>query len=507
MTKEASNPATVYLVGAGPGHPGLVTLRAVECLGRADLVLYDYLVNPAIVKHASDTAELVRLGRPGTGRVFSQSEINTLLVDEARNGRVVVRLKGGDPSVFGRGADEVAALRRGGVPYEIVPGITTGLAIAAFCEIPVTHHDDASAVALVAGRERDDKSETSLDYGALARFPGTLILYMGVKRSGEWSQALIQEGKDADTPVAIVRWGTRTQQEMTRCTLGTLADTVERFGIRPPSVFVVGKVVDRAPEKSWFTTGPLFGKRILVPSSSRTSDKLRDQLEILGAEVLARAAIRITEPTDWSPVDSAIENLGSYDWLVFSSGNGVDHFMRRVFQLGGDARVLGGVRIAVAGSGTAERLGRYHVNADLVPKKFVAESLAHALLAETDSRRFLLAGASRGRQVLGEELERAGAQADQIVVYSSVDVGEADREVAGALADGEIDWITITSSATARSLRTLYGDALEGVRMASISPVTTDALRELGLDATVEASPHSVPGLVQAILGTLQGHG
>jgi uroporphyrinogen III methyltransferase/synthase len=507
MTREASNPATVYLVGAGPGHPGLVTLRAVECLGRADLVLYDYLVNPTIVRHAPDTAELVRLGRPGTGRVFSQSEINELLVNEARKGRVVVRLKGGDPSVFGRGADEVAALRNGGVPYEIVPGITTGLAIAAFCEIPVTHHDDASAVALVAGRERDDKLETSLDYAALARFPGTLILYMGVKRSGEWSQTLIQEGKDPGTPVAIVRWGTRAQQEMTRCTLRTLGDTVERVGIRPPSVFVVGDVVDRAPDHSWFTAGPLCGTRVLVPSSPHTSDKLRDHLEALGAEVFARAAIRITEPADWSPVDAAIEHLGSYDWLVFSSGNGVDHFMRRVFHLGGDARRLSGVKIAVAGSGTAERLRRYHINADLVPEKFVAESLAQALLAEPDSRRFLLAGASRGRQVLGEELDRAGAQVDQIAVYSSVDVADPDRELAEALAAGEIDWITITSSATARSLWRLYGDALEGVSVASISPVTTDALRELGLDVTVQASPHSVPGLVEAILSAVRGDG
>jgi uroporphyrinogen III methyltransferase/synthase len=470
------------------------------------LVLYDYLVNPAIVNHASDTAELVPLGRPGTGRVFSQSEINDLLVDEARRGRVVVRLKGGDPSVFGRGADEVAALRKAGVPYEVVPGITTGLAIAAFCEIPVTHHDDASAVALVAGRERDDKSETSLDYAALARFPGTLILYMGVKRCGEWSQALIREGKDRETPVAIVRWGTRAQQVMTRCTLGNLADTVERVGIRPPSVFVVGKVVDRAPDESWFTAGPLFGKRILVPSSSHTSDKLRDQLEALGAEVLVRAAIRITDPPDWAPVDSAIERLVDYDWLVFSSGNGVDRFMRRLFRLGGDARSLGGVKIAVAGSGTAERLRSYHVEADLVPERFVAESFAEALLAETESDRFLLAGASRGRQVLGEELERAGAQVDRIVVYSSVDVEDADPGVADALAAGEIDWVTITSSATARSLRRLYGDALEGVKVASISPVTTDALAQLGLDVTVEASPHSVPGLVEAILSNVPGH-
>ncbi|UCD24933.1 MAG: uroporphyrinogen-III C-methyltransferase [Gemmatimonadota bacterium] len=503
MNEKASNIAPVYLVGAGPGHPGLVTVRAVECLAMADVVIYDYLVNPAIVQHAADTAELVQLGKPGTGRTFSQDEINQRMVEEAQQGRVVVRLKGGDPSVFGRGADEVRALRDAGIEYEIVPGITTGLAIAAFCEIPVTHHEDASAVALVAGRERDDKSETSLDYAALAKFPGTLILYMGVKRSATWSQALIREGKDPTTPVAIVRWGTRAQQEMTRCTLETLAETVTTAGIRPPSVFVVGDVVDRAPDRSWFTSGPLFGTRVLVPSSLHTSNKLQQQLEAVGAEVIARPAIRVTDPVDWSPVDAAIQKLDSYDWLVFSSGNGVDYFMKRLFQAGGDARSLSGVRIAVAGCGTAERLKRYHLKADLVPPEFVAEALAAALLEETNGGRFLLAGTSRGRQVLDDALVAAGAEVDRIVVYSSVDVDEVDREVAEALAAGDIGWIAITSSATARSLHALYGDSLKTARVASMSPVTTSVLAELGVAVAVEASPHSVPGLVQAILNNL----
>jgi uroporphyrinogen III methyltransferase/synthase len=501
MARPKLSPATVYLVGAGPGHPGLVTLRAVECLAQADLVLYDYLVNPAIVKHASRSAELVRLGRPGPGRNMSQDEINQRIVAAAKEGRVVVRLKGGDPSVFGRAADEVAALRSGGVPYEIVPGITTGLAIAAFCEIPVTHHDDASAVALIAGREREDKGETSLDFAALARFPGTLILYMGVKRCGEWSQALIREGKGSETPVAIVSWGTRTKQEMTKCTLGTLAETVKRVGVRPPSVFVVGKVVDRAPDQSWFTAGPLFGQCVLVPSSSRTAEKLRDELEALGAEVLVQPAIRITDPPDWTLVDRAIADIARYDWLVFSSGNGVSYFMERLSQLGRDARSLAGVKIAVAGSATAETVRAYHLKADLVPQEFVAESLVEALLSEAQGgRSFLLAGANRGRQVLGEELTRAGAEVERIVVYSSEDVENPDPAVEEALATGSVDWVTITSSATARSLHQLYGTALDGVALASMSHITTAVLQELGLTATVEASPHSVPGLVQAIL-------
>ncbi len=278
MTAMAGNtPATVYLVGAGPGDPGLITLRAVECLGRADLVLYDYLVNPAVLKHASAAAELVCLGHHSTGRALSPDEITTRMLEEARRGRTVVRLKGGDPSIFGRGADETDALRDAGVPFEIVPGITAGLAVAAFCEIPVTHHDDASAVALVAGRERDGKADSRLDYGALAEFPGTLIFYMGVTRVARWSRALIQHGKPPETPVAIVRWCTGAQQQTVRCTLRTVAEVVAEQQLRPPAVFVVGKVVARAPQLSWFTTRPLFGTSVLVAGSPR-SQKLRDRL-------------------------------------------------------------------------------------------------------------------------------------------------------------------------------------------------------------------------------------
>ena len=246
------SPAAVYLVGAGPGDPGLITLRGVECLAEADLVLYDYLVNPAILEHASDSAELICLGHHSTGRVLSQDEIVAKMLEAALAGRTVVRLKGGDPSIFGRGADEIGPLREAGIPLEIVPGITAGLATAAYCEIPITHHDDASAVALIAGQERHNKSASCLDYGALAKFPGTLIFYMGMKKVARWSRSLIEQGKPPETPVAIVRWCTRTRQQTVRCTLATVVEVVHKQGLSPPAVFVVGKVVDRAPQFSWF---------------------------------------------------------------------------------------------------------------------------------------------------------------------------------------------------------------------------------------------------------------
>ncbi len=490
----------VYLVGGGPGDPGLVTLRAVECLGRAEVVIYDYLVNPVLLRHAPGSAELVCLGHPTTGRTLPQAEVNQRMLGAAQSGKIVVRLKGGDPSVFGRGADEMDALREAGIPFEVVPGITAGLAVAAYCEIPVTHHEDASAVALITGREREEKGQFAIDHEALARFPGTLVFYMGVDRVTQWSQGLIEHGKSPETPVSVVRWCTWAQQEEIRCTLGTVADTIRGKALRPPALFVVGQTVDRAPPRSWFTERPLFGQRVLVPGSHTTSERLRDRLAELGADAITQPVIRISEPADWAPVDDALDRLDQYDWLVFSSGNGVDYLLRRIAYRGGDVRWLGRVKLAAMGSGTAERLARYHLTADLIPTEFVAESLASSLVADAERRRFLLARASRGREVLAIELRRAGADVDQIVVYDSVDVKEPDSDVAAQLAAGRIHWITVTSSAVARSLVNLYGDDLGSARIASIGPVTSSALRDLGHEPSVQAAPQSTEGLVEAIL-------
>ncbi|MGD8866063.1 MAG: uroporphyrinogen-III C-methyltransferase [Gemmatimonadales bacterium] len=500
MFGTADNPlGTVYLVGAGPGHPGLITMRGIECLRQADVVLYDYLVNPAIVEYAPLSADLVGLGHHKSGRALSPAEITARMLEEARKGRTVVRLKGGDPSVFGRGAEEEEALRTAGIPYEIVPGITAGLAVAAYCEIPITHHEEASAVAIITGRERDEKTESHLGCG-LADFPGTLIYYMGVRRVAEWSGALIEQGKSPETPVAIVRWCSRAQQRTIRCTLGTVVNVVEEQDIRPPAVFVVGSVVGRAPEVSWFESRPLISARVLVTGSPGTAEPLRDGLGALGAEVMTRPVIRVTDPPDWAPVDAALKRLGDYDWLVFSSANGVDYLLRRLYDSGADVRRLGRAKLAALGSGTAERLTRYSLRADLVPEQFVAESLVGALVAEARDRRFLIARTDRGRNILAAELEKAGARVDQVVVYGSVDVEEPDPGAVAALSAGEIDWVTVTSSAIARSVVRLYGDALRQARLASIGPLTSATLRELGYEPAVVASPHSTSGLIDAIV-------
>jgi uroporphyrinogen III methyltransferase/synthase len=501
MTKRSS-PGTVYLVGAGPGDPGLITLRGVECLQKADVVLYDYLVNAAVVRHAPNSAELVLLKRDGPGPSFTPDSITTRMLEEANKGRTVVRLKGGDPSVFGRGFEETIALRQAGIPYEVIPGITTGLAVAAYSEIPVTHHDDASAVALIAGRERDEKADPTLDLASLARFPGTLVFYMGVGNVAEWSQSLIGHGKPPDTPVAIVRWCSRPDQETHRCTLATAASVVSEKGIRPPSVFVVGRVVDHAPPPgtSWFAARPLFGRCMLLPGSPSTSSKLNRRLAELGAEVITAPAIRVVDPPDWGPVDAALDRIDEYDWLVFSSGNGVDYLLRRLNERGEDVRRLAHPRIAAMGSGTADRLSEYGIRADLMPDQFVAESLAQALISKSEGGRFLLARASRGRQMMAQRLEAAGARVDQVVVYGNADVEEPDPKVAGRLDAGGIDWVAVTSSATARSLDRLYGKGLRSAQLVSMGPITSDTLQELGLEVAVEASPQTSDGLVDAVL-------
>lgn len=501
MTSSSNpSPGSVHLVGAGPGDPGLITVRAVQCLQAADLVLYDYLANPTLVEYAPEGAELVRLGRHDQGRSLTPDEITEVMVAAALEGKTVVRLKGGDPSIFARGGDEADACRAAGVPFEIVPGITSGLATAAYAEIPLTHFEEASAVALVTGHERDDKEDSHLDYKALAAFPGTLVFYMGVKWAGTWSGALVEHGKPADTPVAVVQWCSRARQQTVKCTLGTLSQVIGEKGLKPPSLFVVGKVVDHAPSISWFQERPLFGTSVLVAGSKRTASRLRQRLSILGAEVFTQPTIRVADPVDWSPVDAALDRLREYDWMVFTSANGVDGLMRRVFARGQDVRALGGVRLAALGQGTAERLGHYHLNADMAPEKVDAASLARTLVEEAGGGAFLLARATGDRPVLAEELEEIGAAVDQIPVYRTVDVDEPNLDVADALKAGEVAWITVTSSPSARSLVRLYGEMLRSAKIVSISPLTSASLRELGYPPELEATPHTVDGMVEGLL-------
>lgn len=490
----------VYLVGAGPGDPGLITLRGAECLRRAQVVLYDYLVNPQILEHASPQAEIVCLGRHGQGRMLSQDAVNERLVAEALSGKIVVRLKGGDPAIFARAAEEIAGLTAAGIEFEVVPGITAALAAASYAGIPVTHRDAASAVALVTGHECD-KEQPALDYAALAAFPGTLVFYMGVTSAAHWTSALIEAGKPSATPAVIIRRCSWPDQQTHRCTLGTVAKQVAARKLRPPAMVIVGEVAGLEPAVCWFTSRPLFGVNVLVTRPPGQSEPLRSRLHELGAHVLLQPAIEIGPPDCWEAADAVFERLHEFDWLVFSSANGVEHLIDRIWTAHGDLRKLGRIRLAAIGPGTAEKLASYRLKADLVPPEYRAEALADVLIAEAASGRVLLVRASRGREVLAERLRAAGAHFEQVVVYHSRDVTAPDREIVELLRQDRIDWVTVTSSAIARSLAGMFGADLRRARLASISPVTSATLREVGFEPAIEASIYTMDGLVDAIRG------
>ena len=499
-----TNSGMVYLVGAGPGDPGLLTMRGAECLRAADVVLYDYLAAPQLLAHTRADAELVCLGRHGQGRLMTQREINHLMILHARQGLAVVRLKGGDPTIFARLADELAALEEAGVRYEIVPGVTAAQAAASHAGICLTHRERASCVTLVTGQETSGKEAgEQLDYASLAHVPGTLVIYMGVTTAPQWSRALVAHGKPPQTPVAIVRRASLPDQQTIRTTLAEVADVLARDRLRPPAVIVVGDVAREANVANWFTTRPLSGRTVMVTRPAGTEpfpDPMAERLRQLGAAVLAQPAIEISTPADWVPVDAVIARLDQFDWLVFSSANGVRFFLERLFALGHDLRALGGRRLAAIGPATAEALAEYHLTVDVAPDVYRAETLAEALAPVAKGRRFFLARASRGREVLAEMLTAAGADVEQAVVYSSRDVAQPDATIADALAAGRVDWTTVTSSAIARSLAAMFGDALRKTRLVAISPLTADVLRELGHQPTAVADQYTTEGIVAALL-------
>lgn len=509
--------ARVYLVGAGPGDAGLITLRGVECLRRADLVLYDYLVNPRILRHAPAAAEKTCLGRhgahaaakaaraggrpPADGPIWTPQQIQQAMIQAAQAGKTVVRLKGGDPAIFARGADEMAALAEAGIPYEVVPGVTAALAAASYTGIPVTHRELSSAVALVTGQEDESKPQTALDFQALARFPGTLVMYMGVTTVRAWTSALIAAGKPEDTPAVVVRRCSWPDQVVCHCTLGAVAAEIERLRLRPPVIVLLGEAVRLGPTLDWFSRRPLFGTTVLVTRPAHQADDLTVLLEEQGANVVVQPAIEIVPPGDWAPVDAAIETLDQFDWIGFSSSNGVQFFLNRLLEQGRDLRHLANCRLAAVGPGTANALAAFHLRADVQPAEFRAEALAEAMLnAGAAGQRVLLIRASRGREILAETLQAARCRVQQVVVYTSQDVTAPEVSVRESLAAGKIDWVTVTSSAIARSLHAMFGADIGQARLASISPVTSATLRSLGLAPAAEAADYTMRGVVNAIL-------
>jgi uroporphyrinogen III methyltransferase/synthase len=502
----------VALVGAGPGNPGLLTLRAVELLGRADLVLYDRLVPVRLLDHVPASARRVCVDSLHGTHPERWPEIYQIMIESARQGQRVVRLKGGDPFVFGRGGEEAEALRQAGIPYEVVPGVTAALGAGAYAGIPLTHRQHVSAVAFVTGHEKPDKTDSFLDWAGLARFPGTLVVYMGMARLAHIVEMLLANGKPSQTPAAAVHWATTGRQRTVTAPLVDLPAAVQQAGLKAPSLVILGSVVNLRAELAWFETRPLLGKRILVTRPRHQAAEMTARLEELGAVVAQLPAVEIREPADWSPADRALADLSSYQWLVFTSANGVDALIRRLRRAGRDLRALGGVQLAVIGPATADALRRYYLEPDLVPTIYDSEGLASALKERVAGQRVLLARADRGRDVLRQQLA-AVAEVEQIAVYSQVDAIDPASEALETLRRGEIDYVTLTSSNIARSLVcALDEESLRlirtgAVKLVSISPVTSAAIEELGLPVAAEAQEFTTDGVVQSLIDLAQKTG
>ncbi len=499
-------PGQVYLVGAGPGHPGLLTLRGLECLRQADLVIYDKLVPLRLLDYAPESAERICVTDLAECHEQRHRPVQQTMIEAARQGKKVVRLKGGDPLLFGRGGEEAQALKEAGIPFEIVPGVTAALGAAACAGVPLTHRLHASAVAFVTGHEQPGKPESTLDWSVLARFPGTLVVYMGMSRLAQIVKVLLEHGKAGEAPSAAVHWATTGEQRTVAAPLGELCAAVQKAGITAPAIVIVGSVVGLRHELAWFERRPLFGKRILVTRPRHQAGDLVHRLELLGAVTSVLPAVEIKEPGDWSEVDRALANLPSYQWLVFTSANGVQALIGRLKKLGKDLRALGSLRLAAIGPKTAQVLREYHLEPDLIPGRFQSEDLARDLKERIQpGQRVLLARADRGRDVLHQELSQL-AQVDQLAVYVQVDAIDATSPVLDSLRRGEIDYVTLTSSNIARAFIQSLDDtsrmrlASGATKLVSISPVTSAEVKKLGMPVAAEAAEATSEGLVTALV-------
>jgi len=490
----------VYLVGAGPGDPGLITVKALEALDAADCIIYDYLANAALLRNY--TCEKIYVGKQGGDHTLSQENINELLVEKARDGKIVVRLKGGDPYIFGRGGEEAEDLADAGIPFCVVPGISSFYSAQAYAGIPLTHRDYANAFEVITGHRRGDvAAEEDVNFPEYDPFRSYVFL-MGMKNLACIAESLIK-GKNfpADTPVAVISWGTRPEQQTITATLATIAAEVNKEKVRPPAIIVVGRVVLLREKLRWFDRLPLFGKSIVVTRTRSQASKLSKQLATLGARVIELPALEIREVDDMAPLRAAMKRIDTYGWIVFTSQNAVNIFFKHLFAAGKDARCLGSCRIAVIGRATGDELLKYGLRPDVVPQQFVAESLLEALDSEKIAGSAVLLPCSEdARDVLSEGLKSQGASVDRIHIYRPVKpAAVSDKEVEAVK---NADMITFASSSTVRHFCSMVTETK--AMAASIGPVTSATLRDLGRDPAVEAHEYTIDGLVQAITAYYQ---
>lgn len=502
----------IFLVGAGPGDPELLTLKGKACLEQADVILYDYLANPELLEHAPAHAERIYVGRRGRSGYVEQASINELMIAKAREGKRVVRLKGGDPYVFGRGGEEAEAVADAGIPFEVVPGVTSAVAVPGYAGIPVTHRTLASTVAFVTGHEDAEKAESSLEWPRLATAEGTLVFVMGMKHLPRIAERLMQEGKDPNTPVAVIQWGTYARQRTVVATLRDITDRVRDTGLEPPSVIVIGSVVRLRDRLNWFEARPLFGKRVLVTRPRGQAPELSRLIAAYGGEPIECPTLDIVPPACWDEVDRAIDALPTYDWLVWTSVNGVRAFLDRLRSRGCDLRRLAGVRICCIGPRTAQEAAEYGLLADLVPEEFQAEGILATFRGiDLVGKRVLIPRAAVAREILPKELEAMGAEVDVVTVYRAEPPKVDSDRVKTHLARKEIQYLTFASSSTVRNFCRMFASREELYRLtaqttiACIGPITARTVEEEGLPVHLLAKENTIPALVEAIVHHSQG--
>ena len=499
----------IYLVGSGPGDPGLFTVKGVRFMEEADAVVYDRLAPEALLAYAKPEAERIYVGKKPGDPTMSQDDINALLVELGRSGKTVVRLKGGDPYVFGRGGEEALALIEAGLPFEVVPGVTSGVAAPAYAGIPVTHRNVSTSVTFVTGHEDPTKGRSDVDWKKLANGADTLVLYMGVGRLEEISAELIAAGKSPDTPVACIRWGTIPEQRIVTGTLEDIAGRVAEAGLKPPAIVVVGDVVALRDEGlAWYERLPLFGRRVVVTRARAQAGELSAMLERLGAEVHEFPTIEIRPPEDYGPLDAAIRELDSFTWIVFTSVNGVEAFAERLRHHGLDLRAVPRhAKVAAIGPATAQKVEEAGLRVDISPEEYRAEALIRALDGLAGER-VLIPRAKVAREILPDKLREAGAEVVVPPAYESIPTSEGREELVRRLESGEIDCVTFTASSTVENFVGAFGAEeaarlLAGTRVACIGPITADTARKHGLRVDVEAEKYTIPGLVEAVIDLL----
>ncbi|MBW1798865.1 MAG: uroporphyrinogen-III C-methyltransferase [Deltaproteobacteria bacterium] len=498
----------VYLVGAGPGDPGLLTIKARECLRRADVIVYDYLANQTFLDYADEKAELIYAGKKGGCHAMNQHEINSIIKEKAMAGLMVVRLKGGDPFMFGRGGEEAQELAKAGILFNVVPGVTSAIAVPAYAGIPLTHRDYTSTVTFVTGHEDPTKDSSNIDWDRLANGPGTLVFLMGVRNLNRIADSLIKNGRSPETPAAIIQRGTVSAQRTITGELKDIAETAQKEDVKPPAVIVVGDVVNLRKDLNWFEKGPLFGKRIVVTRAREQASDFLTALTELGAECIEFPTIAIIPPMSWKGLDEAILSLEKYQWVLFTSVNGVKFFFQRIEDIEKDIRDLKGIKIGAIGPKTAQAIHERGIRPDLVPDEYRAEAVVEAFKNQNEKAlRVLLPRAARAREVLPEELEKMGAQVDVVEAYRTVKPDNKKDMIKEMLERGEIHMVTFTSSSTVRNFVEMFESDSQGIdkwmadiAVACIGPVTAHTAKENGLKVGLIPEEYTIEALTSAIV-------